>query len=80
MVTIVGNKLAHTAGDLDRVEALGELHPDTVDLHIEERCVGGRDVVIERIIHRIEGGLEKLRNDWKGSVAPGRFTDPAQRF
>jgi len=51
VVTIMGNKFAHAAGDFDDVESLGKLHPGAVDLHVEERSVGGREIVIERIFH-----------------------------
>ncbi len=51
VVAVMRDELADAARDLDGVEALGELHPDAVDLHVEERCVGGRIVVVVRIFH-----------------------------
>ncbi len=54
VVTIMRDEFADAARDFNGVEALGKLHPDAVDLHVEQRRVGGRTVVIERIFHRIE--------------------------
>ena len=51
VITIVGDELSHSTGHLDGIEPLGKLHPDAVDLHIEQRRIGGRNVVVERIFH-----------------------------
>jgi hypothetical protein len=48
----MGDEFSDPAGGFDDVESLGELHPDAIDLHIEQGGVGRRDVVVERIIHK----------------------------
>ena len=63
------DELADAARDLDGVEALGKLHPDAVDLHVEQRRVGGRDIVVVRIFH---GSLVRnYRRSYAGSLGPG---------
>jgi len=49
VITIVGNKFGCAAGGLDRVEALGKFHPDAIDLHVKQRGIGGRAIVVKRI-------------------------------
>ncbi len=51
VIAVMGNELAHTPRNLDGVEPLGKLHPDAVDLNIDQRRVGGRRIVIEWIFH-----------------------------